>query len=152
MLCKFREIIEWAQTSMTTAQQSQENYANHKWNAAMHYKINDKVWLDLQNIKINRSMKKLDICHMKFTVLKCIESHAYQLNMLFEIKNVFHIYLFWSAHEDSFLSQIQTDWQLLSIIINNNNNNKNKKYTVKRIIDKQTVNIKQSCQQEFLVK
>ena len=43
---------------MTAAQQSQEDYINHRWNAAMHYKIDDKVWLDLQNIKINKLIKK----------------------------------------------------------------------------------------------
>ena len=77
MLCKLREITEWAQASMTAAQQSQKDYVNHKQNAATHYKVDDKVWLDLQNIKINKSIKKLDICHIKFTVLEHIRLHTY---------------------------------------------------------------------------
>lgn len=77
MLYKFRKITEWIQTLMTVTQQSQENYINCKQNAVMYYKINDKIWLNLQNIKIDKLMKKLDIYHMKFTVLEHIESHAY---------------------------------------------------------------------------
>ena len=97
-------------------------------------------------------MKKLDVCHVKFTVLKHIKLHTYWLNTLSEIENVFHIYLLWSAHEDLFLSQIQTDWQLLSIVINDNDDNKNEKYIIERIIDEQTVNIEWDYQWEFLVK
>ena len=152
MLCKFRKITEWAQTLMTMIQQFQKNYINHEWNAATHYKVDDKVWLDLQNIKTDRLMKKLNICHVKFTILEHIESYTYQLNMLSEIKNIFHIYLLWLAHEDLFLSQIQTDWQLLSIVINDNDDNKNEKYIIERIIDEQTVNIEWDHQWEFLVK
>ena len=135
MLCKFRKITEWAQTSMTMIQQFQKNYINHEWNAATYYKVDDKVWLDLQNIKTDKLMKKLDICHMKFTILEHVESYTYQLNMLLRIENIFHIYLLWSAHENSFLNQIQTNWQLLLIVINDNNDNENEKYTVERIIN-----------------
>ena len=97
-------------------------------------------------------MKKLNVCHAKFTVLECVESHAYQLNTLSEIENVFHIYLLWPAHKDLFSSQIQTDWQLLLIIINNNDDKKDEKYTVKRIINEWTANIEWNCWWEFLVK
>ena len=97
-------------------------------------------------------MKKLDICHAKFIILECVELHAYWLNMLSEIENVFHIYLLWSAHEDLFFSQIQTDWQSFLIVINDNNDNENEKYIIKKIIDEWTVNIKWDHQWEFLVK
>jgi transposase InsO family protein len=151
MAYKLREVTEWAQTAMAAAQQTQEDYANRGRDAAMHYKVGDKVWLDLRNIKTDRPMKKFDACHAKFTVTERIGSHAYRLNTPPGIDNVFHTHLLRPAHDDPFPSQIQTDWQPPAIVTESDDNG-DEEYAVERILQERIKKVGRGQRREFLVK
>ena len=57
---KLRDIIEWAQTSMTVVQQNQKKLANRRREQTLQFKIGNKIWLDLNNVRTNYSSKKLN--------------------------------------------------------------------------------------------
>ena len=59
-VAKLKEAVEVAQAAMATAQEIQEEYANRARQVAEQYRVGDKVWLRLNNIKTNRPSKKLD--------------------------------------------------------------------------------------------
>jgi hypothetical protein len=75
---------------MAVAQQNQEEATNRRREQAFQYKVGDKVWLDLSNIRTDRISKKLDWKHVKFTVLEVIGTHSYRLDTPPGIHNVFH--------------------------------------------------------------
>src|SRR4030088_1636997 len=77
---RLKEAREWAQSAMAGAQESQERSANRTRDQAPSYKVGDKVWLRLENIKTDRPSKKLDARHAKFTVTEVIGSHSYRLD------------------------------------------------------------------------
>lgn len=87
---KLKEVREWTQASMAAAQEAQEQAANRKRDQAHNYKVGDKVWLSLENIKTDRPSKKLDDRYAKFTVTEVIGSHSYKLDTPPGIHNVFH--------------------------------------------------------------
>ncbi len=60
ILRKLKEVRELAETMMATAQEAQETAANRKRTQAPVYRVGDKVWLSLENIKTDRPSKKLD--------------------------------------------------------------------------------------------
>lgn len=105
MIIKLKNVCDWAQMSMTFAQQLQENYVNKKRDSIDQFEVNEKMWLDLRNIRIDRSSKKFDARHKKFTIKKKIESHVYRLNTSLDIHDVFHVRLLRLVVSDSFLSQ-----------------------------------------------
>jgi hypothetical protein len=81
-----------------------EESANRHYNAAYIYWVGDKVWLNLRNIHTDRLSKKLDYKHAKFIVLEKISTHAYCLDVLESIYNIFHTALLRSASKNPFLS------------------------------------------------
>ena len=87
---KLKGALDIATTELAVAQQKQEDYANRRRDAAPEYQVGQKVWLDLRNIRTERPSKKLGSRQAKFTVLEKIGSHAYRLNTLNTIHNVFH--------------------------------------------------------------
>jgi hypothetical protein len=87
---------------MAAAQQRMEESANRHRDAAYTYQVGDKVWLDLRNIRTDRPSKKLDYKHAKFTVLEKIGTHAYWLDVLGSIHNIFHTALLRPASENPF--------------------------------------------------
>jgi hypothetical protein len=113
---KLHEATEWAQTSMAVAQQVQEEQANRKRQAAISYKVGDKVWLDLRNIRTDRKSKKLDAKHAKFTVTKVIGSHSFELNIK-NVHPVFHSDLLRPASDDPFPSQRTNDSQPIPTVL-----------------------------------
>lgn len=64
---KLKEVREWAQASMAAAQEAQEQATNQRRDQAPSYRVGDKVWLSLENIRTDRPNKKLDARHAKFT-------------------------------------------------------------------------------------
>ena len=67
---------------MAKAQQDQELQANHSRNVAPAYKVGDKVYLSLRNIRTERPSKKLDARAIKFIVLEVISPTSYKLDTL----------------------------------------------------------------------
>jgi hypothetical protein len=108
---KLQTAREWAQSAMTYAQQVQEENTNRYRQQSPSYKVGDKVWLDLTNIRTNRPSKKLDAKHAKYTVVEVVGSHSYRLNTPPGIHNVFHSKLLRPASYDPLPSQAQDDEQ-----------------------------------------
>ena len=96
---------------MAAAQQRQEEATNRHRQQAYNFKVRDKVWLNLKNVRTDRPTKKLDAKHAKFTVTEVIGSHSYRLDTPSGIHNVFHSNLLRPASYDPLPSQVQTDAQ-----------------------------------------
>ncbi|OJD11347.1 hypothetical protein ACJ73_09559 [Blastomyces percursus] len=131
---KLSNAVELAQASMATSQESYELYANSRRQPAPEYKIGDKVWLDLRNIRTDRPSEKLDRRCSKFPVIEKIGSHAYRLNTPPGIHPVFHTWLLRPAKNNRLPSQTQTDWQPPAIIAENGD----EEYEVEEIVDERT--------------
>ena len=101
---RLRLAHSWAQAAISVAQETQEANANRSRQPAAKLSPGDKVWLSLKNITSERPSKKLDWRNAKFTVIKAIGSHAYQLDTPEGIHNVFHTNLLRLAHDNPFPS------------------------------------------------
>ena len=111
IIAKLKSALEFAQSSIATAQQLQEEYANRRRDPAPDYKVGDKVWLDLRNIHTDRPNKKLDAQYAKYTIMEKVGSRAYRLDTPPGIHPEFHTVLLRPTTSDPFPSQIVTDWQ-----------------------------------------
>jgi hypothetical protein len=115
-IAKLSEALLFAQASMAAAQETQERLANRTRDPAMAYKVGDKVWLDLRNVKTDRAHKKLSEQHAIFTVTKVVSGHAYKLDTPPGICSTFHTSLLRPLAQDPLPSQIQDDVQPPPII------------------------------------
>jgi hypothetical protein len=147
IVAKLKDALDIAHASMAVAQQAQEDAANRFRDPAIHYKVGDKVWLDLRNIKTDRPCKKFDARNAQFTVLERIGSHAYRLNTPSRIHNVFHVNLLRPASSDPFPSQTQTDWQPPAIAIDGHD-----EWDVEEILNERQAHRGRGRQHQFLVK
>ena len=131
---KLAQAADLAQTEMAAAQQRMEESANRHRDAAYTYRVGDKVWLDLRNIRTDRPSKKLDYKHAKFTILEKIGTHAYRLDVPGNIHNVFHTALLRPASENPFPSQEVSNYQPPGQLID-----RELEYVVERIEGERTV-------------
>ena len=113
---KLREVHEWAQSAMAIAQQRQENAANRSRTEAPVFKVNDKVWLDLEHIKTDRPCKKLDAKYAKYTITEVISSHAYRLDTPPGIHDVQPVRRLKPVRNNPLPGQIVTDKQPSAIV------------------------------------
>ena len=148
ILQKLREARNWAQAAMATAQQQQEEFANRHRQPAISFRIGDKVWLNLKNVKTDRPSKKFDDKNSKFTVTEVINSHAYRLDTPPGIDNVFHVSLLRPAGTDPLPSQVVTDTQPPAIISEDGE----EEYEVEEILQARTRKIGRGSHREVLVK
>ena len=102
---------------MAAAQDEQEKQTNTYRDQAVTYKVNDKVWLSLENIKTQRPNRSLDHRYTKFTVLEVLGSHNYRLNTPPGIYNVFYTRLLRPASTDPLPDQIITEAQPLGQLV-----------------------------------
>jgi hypothetical protein len=102
---------------MAAAQDEQEKQTNTYRDQAVTYKVNDKVWLSLENIKTQRPNRSLDHRYAKFTVLEVLGSHNYRLNTPPGIHNVFHTRLLRPASTDPLPDQNVTEAQPLGQLV-----------------------------------
>jgi hypothetical protein len=144
---KLAQAADLAQTEMAAAQQRMEESANRHRDAAYTYRVGDKVWLDLRNIRTDRPSKKLDYKHAKFTVLEKIGTHAYRLDVPGNIHNVFHTALLRPASENPFPSQEVSDYQPPGQLVDGE-----LEYVVERIEGERTVKRGRGKQRQYLVK
>jgi hypothetical protein len=115
IVAKVKAITEWAQTEMAKAQQDQEHQANRHRNTAPAYKVGDKVYLSLRNIRTDAPSKKLDARSAKYTVTEVINPSSYRLDTPKGIHNVFNVDLLQPAATDPLPSQVLDDPQPLAI-------------------------------------
>ncbi|KAF4310821.1 hypothetical protein GTA08_BOTSDO13627 [Botryosphaeria dothidea] len=80
-------------------------------NPSPAYKVGDKVWLHLKNLRTDRPSKKLDNKAAKFTVIEVVGSYSYKLDIPGAVHNVFNVDLLRPAGTDPLPSQVQDDYQ-----------------------------------------
>ncbi len=131
---KIKEVTEWAQMTMTVAQQIQKEAVNQKRQQSYDFKKEDKIWLNLKNICTDHLCKKFDAKNVKYIIVKKISSHSFCLNTLLSIHNVFYSVMLQSAVINTLSSQHTTDSQLLSQIVNNE-----EEFEIKKILKKRFV-------------
>ncbi|KHJ32270.1 hypothetical protein EV44_g3769 [Erysiphe necator] len=127
---KIKQVSEWAQASIAVAQESQEQNTNKYRQQAISYKVGDKVWLNLENIKTDRQCKKLDARFAKFTVTEVVGSHSFRLDTPPGVHNVFHSRLLRPANSSPLPGQIVDDNQPDSIVVDGS-----EEYEVDQILD-----------------
>jgi hypothetical protein len=108
---KLAEVSQWAQMTMAVAQQTQEDQANRHRREPPRFKVGDKVWLSLKNIRTKRPSKKFDVRNAKYTVLEMVSSHSYRLNTPPGVHNVFNVRLLHPVASDPLPSQRTTNPQ-----------------------------------------
>jgi len=130
ILRKLKEVRDFAQASMASAQEAQERATNRKRDQAPNYKVGDKVWLSLENVKTDRPSKKLDARHAKFTVTEVIGSHSYRLDTPPGIHNVFHSRLLRPANLSPLPGQVVEESHPPAMLVDGT-----EMYEVERILD-----------------
>jgi hypothetical protein len=139
-----KEAMDCTQASLAYAQQEAESQANKKRARAPTYKLGDKVWLNLRNIRTERPCNKLDWKNAKYRVTKLI---GIQLNTPPGIHPVFHVDLVRLANNDHLPSQIQDDSQLPPILVDDE-----EEYYVHSVLDKRWKKIGRGDRWEYLLK
>jgi len=144
---KLRDAREYAQAVMATAQQLQEEVTNRKRDQAPEFKVGDKVWLNLQNIRTDRPTKKLDAKYAKYTVVEAIGSHSFRLDTPPGIHDVFHSKLLRLAATDPLPCQSQDDSQPQPQLVGDED-----EYEIEQILDEKHVRRGRGISRKLLVK
>jgi len=144
---KMKEVTEWAQMTMTLAQQIQKEMMNQKRQQSYDFKKEDKIWLNLKNIHTDCLCKKFDVKNDKYIIVKKINSHSFCLNTLSDIHNVFHFIMLQSAVMNTLSSQCTTDSQFSSQIVSNK-----EEFKIKKILKKKFVWHKEEFKKKYLMK
>lgn len=114
---RLREATDWAQCAITVAQDRQQEQANRSRQPAPVYKVHDRVWLNLRNVRTQRPSKKLDWLHAKYEVLEVPTPHTVRLNVPTGIHPVFHVELVRPAASDPLPSQVVDDSEPPPVIV-----------------------------------
>ncbi len=144
---KVKKVTEWAQMTMTVAQQIQKETVNQKRQQSYNFKKEDKIWLNLKNIHTDYSCKKFDVKNVKYIIVKKISLHFFCLNTLLSIHSVFHSVMFQSAIMNALSSQHTTDLQPLSQIVSNE-----EEFEIKKILKKRFIWCKEEFKKKYLMK
>ncbi len=76
------------------------------------FRVRDKVWLRLKNVRSTRPNKKLDWLTLPYQVTELVGLHTLQLNVPPGIHDVFHVDLVKRAASDALPSQMQDSLEL----------------------------------------
>lgn len=144
---RLREATDWAQAAIAIAQDRQQECANRSRQAAPTYRVGDKVWLNLKNIRSQRHSKKLDWIHAKYTVQEVPSPHTVRLDMPTGVHPVFHVDLIRPAATDPLPSQIVDDSQPPPLVVDGE-----LEYQVEEILDHRVKRVGRGARTEVLVK
>jgi hypothetical protein len=132
---------------MAIAQQEQEEATNKYRQQSPLFKIGDKVWLNLKNVRTDRENKKLDWKNAKFTILETVGPHSYRLDTPPGIHNVFHSELLRAASTDPLTSQTTDDSQPGPVLVENED-----EYEVEKILKERSIRRGRGRRKQYLVK
>ncbi len=130
ILHKLKEVRELVETMIVTAQEAQETAANQKRTQAPVYRVGNKVWLSLENIKTDRPSKKLDQRYGKFTVQEVYSSYTYRLDVSSRIHDVFPTRLLRPVQNNPLPRQVVREPQPPRIVVD-----REVEYRVEKILD-----------------
>lgn len=119
-LKRLTEATELAQACMAESQETQEKHANRHRQAAEVYKVGDKVWLRMRNIKTTRPTKKLDWLALPYKVLEVIGTHAVRLDVPRGLHDVLHVDLLRRRTDDRLPSQTTDAWEPPALEVDGN--------------------------------
>lgn len=108
---RLKDAQDFAQAAMASAQQRYESQANRYRRQPERFKVGDKVWLDLRNVKTPQLSKKLSWQHAKYTVIATPDPLTVELDVPGNIHKRFHVELVKRAGTDPFPSQNRDDAQ-----------------------------------------
>lgn len=114
---RLKEATDWAQSAIAMAQDRQQEQANRSRQPAPVYKVHDRVWLNLRNVRTQRPSKKLDWLHAKYEVLEVPTPHTVRLNVPTGIHSVFHVELVRPAATDPLPSQVMDDSEPPPVVV-----------------------------------
>lgn len=142
-----KEALDWARASMAYTQQDMERQSNRRRDPAPSYRVGDKVWLSLKNIRTDRPSKKLDWKNAKYTVTELVGTHAVRLNTPPGIHPVFHVDLLRPASTDPLPSQHSDDVQPPAVMVDGE-----EEFTVEKILDEKRTKRGRGTRLEYKVK
>ena len=108
---RLKNAQDFAQASMASAQQRNEENGNLSRRQPERFKVGDKVWLNLKHIKTPQLSKKLSWQHAKYTVTAVPDALTVELNVPGNIHKRSHVELVKRAGTDPSPSQIRDDAQ-----------------------------------------
>ncbi|KAI0999784.1 hypothetical protein K3495_g8416 [Podosphaera aphanis] len=108
---RLRDAQDFAQATMASVQQRNEQKANRSRRQPERFQVGDKIWLDLRHIKTPQLSKRLAWQHHKYEVTAIPDALTVELNVPGNIHNRFHIELVKRAGNDPFPSQVCDDAQ-----------------------------------------
>ena len=120
---KMNTINEELKTQMIWTHVKQKRFVNAHRKNVFKYVINDKIWLNIRNIKTKRFNKKLSDKNDEFFFIKVVHDfyvYEFELFVDWNIYFVFHISLLHKNSNDSLSSQIS--FELLLDYIDENDN------------------------------
>lgn len=132
---RLKHAQDFAQAAMASAQQRNEDNANRFRRQPEQFKVGDKVWLDLRNVKTPQLSKKLAWLHAKYEVTAVPNPLTVELNVPGNIHNRFHVELIKRAGTDAFPSQNRDDAQNPPIV----DDLDEKEYEIESILRARTV-------------
>ena len=98
---KMNQINQKLRTQMIWTQDWHERYVNRYREHVLRRKVENKMWLDIRNLKTRRLVKKLFNKNEEFfEIIHVVSSHVYKLQLLdiWDCHDVFHIFF---IHDDS---------------------------------------------------
>lgn len=144
---RLREATDWAQSAIAVAQDRQQEQANRSRQPAPVYKVHDRVWLNLRNVRTQRPSKKLDWLHAKYEVLEVPTPYTVRLNVPTGIHPVFHVELIRPAATDPLPSQVVDDSEPPPVVVDGE-----LEYEVEAVLDVRRRRLGRRSRMEALVK
>jgi len=144
---KIKEVIKWAQMTITVTQQIQKKTVNQKRQQFYDFKKEDKIWLNLKNIHTDCSCKKFNVKNVKYIIVKKISLHFFCLNTLLSIHNVFYSVMLKSAVINALSSQHMTDSQSLPQIVSDK-----EEFEIDEILRQKLIWWREESKKKYLIK